>query len=104
MLTYKHALTLAETWVRVCCGDGVQIIADKVTKKPYGWIFFYQSSEFIASGDHRNALAGNAPIIVDRVDGEVRVTGTAKPLSDYLAKYEATLPKARLEMSLPSEP
>jgi hypothetical protein len=104
MLTFQQALTLAETWVRVRCGDGIQIIGDETIKKPYGWIFFYQSSAFLESGDHRHALAGNAPIIIDRIDGEVRVTGTAKPLSEYLAKYEATLPKARLEMSLPSEP
>lgn len=104
MLTYKQALILAETWCRVLCGDGVQIIIDKVMKKPYGWIFFYQHTSFLASDDYHHALAGNAPIIIDRVNGEIRVTGTSKPLNEYLADYEATIPKARLELSLPNEP
>jgi len=102
MLTYKQAYTLAETWVRVCCGDGVQIVSDAVIKKPYGWIFFYQSSAFLASGDYRHALAGNLPILVDRMSYEIRATG--RLLEEFLMKYEATLPKARLEVSLPSEP
>jgi len=38
------------------------------------------------------------PIIVDRINGEIRVTGTAKPIEEYLAEYEATLPAARLQM------
>ena len=33
-----------------------------------------------------------------RFDGEIRVTGTAKPIEEYLAEYEATLPPARLKM------
>jgi hypothetical protein len=51
-----------------------------------------------------DALAGNAPIIVDRVDGEIRITGTARGLSEYVAQYESSLPKARLEMAEPNEP
>lgn len=102
MLTYKQAHTLAEAWIHVCRPDGVQIIADKVAKKPYGWIFFYQTSKFLETGDHQYALIGNAPIIVDRIDGEIRVAGW--PLEKSLAQYEATLPRARLEMSLPNEP
>ena len=66
--------------------------------------FFYQSLAYLASGNFRDMLAGNAPIIVDRFDGEIRVTGTGRPVSEYLELYESSLPKARLEMSLPHEP
>jgi len=102
MFTYKQALTLAETWVRIRFGDAVQIVHDKVMKKPYGWIFFYQTSKFLESGDHRDALVGNAPIIIDRINFEIKTI--AWPLEKGLAEYEATIPKARLLMSLPSEP
>lgn len=104
MLTYNQALALAETWVRILVGEGVQVLKDQVLKKPYGWIFFYQSSAFLKSGDYNDALAGNAPIIVDRLNGEIHVTGTGRPLDEYLAEYESSLPKACLEMALPSEP
>jgi len=104
MLTYHQALALAETWLRIVTNDNAQILKDRVLKKPYGWIFCYQSSQYLATGDISQALAGNAPIIVDRCDGEIRVTGTARPLSEYIAKYESSLPKARLEMAVPNEP
>jgi hypothetical protein len=103
VLSYNQALTLAETWIRVLMGDGVQILKDQVLKKPYGWVFFYQSKKFLA-GDDLEQLAGNTPILVDRINGEIRVTDTARPLNQYLADYEALLPKARLELSLPNEP
>jgi len=96
--------SLAETWVRVVTNDNAQILKDRVLKKPYGWIFCYQSAEFIATGNPLHALAGNAPIIIDRCDGEIRVMGTARPLSEYIAKYESSLPKARLAMGVPNEP
>lgn len=104
MLTFKQAHILAETWVRVYCGEGIEILTDKIIKKPYGWIFFYQSSQYIESGDPLHKLCGNAPIIVDRFHGEIRITGTAYPLNKFLEEYEATLPKARLEAELPEEP
>ncbi|ERS00619.1 hypothetical protein Q674_14700 [Acinetobacter sp. COS3] len=104
MLTYNQALKLAETWCHVLCGDGVEIVINKVIKKPYGWIFFYQNSTFLTSDDYQHALIGNAPIIIDRINGEIRVTGTSKSLSEYLTDYEATIPKARLDLSLPNEP
>ena len=102
MLTYKQALMLAEAWLRICVSVDVRILEEQVVKKPYGWVFFYQSTAFL-SGDPLAELAGNAPLLVDRCEGEIRVTGTARRLSEYLAAYESTLPKARLEMALPRD-
>src|SRR5215467_2416646 len=74
-----------------------RIVREATIAKPYGWIFFYQSNEFLDNGDPRAMLVGNAPIIVDRNTSELRVTGTARPLEEYLAKYEAALPPAALQ-------
>jgi hypothetical protein len=104
MLTFAQALELAQTWVRVVTGDGCVIVTEHTLKRPYGWVFFYDSRAYLASGKTSDMVAGNAPIIVDRVDGEIRVTGTAQPLETYLACYEAGLPAARMQMSLPKEP
>ena len=76
MLTFAQAWELAETWVRVIGGDKFVIVKEYTLKRPYGWVFFYQSRDYLASGNWLDALYGNAPIIVDRVDGEIRVTGT----------------------------
>jgi hypothetical protein len=95
MLTFEKALELAANWVRIISDDRLTIIAERTLSKPYGWVFFY------GSRDAQEHIAGNAPIIVDRIDGEIRVTGTAHSLDTYIRKYEATLPPARLQMSLP---
>lgn len=104
MLTFAQALELAETWVRVVTGDECAIAKEHTLKRPYGWVFFYDDRAFLASGKTSNMVAGNAPVLVDRIEGEVRVTGTAQPLETYLARYESGLPPARMQMSMPKEP
>jgi hypothetical protein len=104
MLTFAQALELAETWVRVVSREECVIVKEHTLKRPYGWVFFYESRAFLASDATRDRVAGNAPILVDRMDAEILVTGTAQPLEAYLARYEATLPAARMQMSMPTEP
>ena len=55
----------------------------------FGWAFFWNTKEFMDSGDHRHALVGNAPIIVDRSDGQLYVTGTALSWEHYLKEYRS---------------
>jgi len=98
MPTYQQAEKLATAWVDILL-DGIAAITPEITMtRPYGWVFFYQSKEFLRDSKFEDMLIGNAPIIVDRIDGEIRVTGTARPIEEYLTEYEATLPPARLEM------
>ncbi len=53
----------------------------------FGWVFFYNTKEFAESNDYKHALAGNAPLIVDRADGQMYITGTAGPLNHYIEEY-----------------
>jgi hypothetical protein len=57
----------------------------------FGWTFFWNTKKFVETGDHKYGLIGNAPIIVDRTDGKLYVTGTAHPLDHYLAEYRRGL-------------
>jgi hypothetical protein len=57
-------------------------------ERPYGWVFFYNSREFLETGDTSARLAGNGPVLVAKDDGRVIRFGTAKPLEDYLMEYE----------------
>jgi hypothetical protein len=98
MFTYQQAERLAKTWVDIVGGGEFTIVPQHTIDKPYGWVFFYNHKRFIEDRDEKFQLGGNAPIIVDRVNGELIVTGTGRALEDYLAEYEATLPPARLQM------
>ena len=95
-MNFTNAKKLAETWVLLNCAGVAEIVEDSTLKKPYGWVFFYRGKDQL--------LAGNAPIIVDRIKGELRVTGTARPIDEYLAEFEASIPPVWLTMTLPSEP
>src|SRR5690348_6815737 len=79
-------------------GDGRQtaegitlVIVDSQTQEhEFGWVFFYDSKEYVDTGDFLHAIAGNAPVVVLR-DGTIRTTGTARSLSSYLREIEAEL-------------
>jgi Immunity protein 35 len=71
---------------------GEFVVMDEFTvERSWGWVFFYNSRRFVETRDPLQALGGNAPYIVDRTTGEVRVTGTARPTEEYIAEYEASL-------------
>ena len=64
------------------------IIDNETIEKEYGWVFFYQTKDYLETGNIVDALVGNAPYIVNRFTGELIETGTANPIEDYIAEYE----------------
>ncbi|WP_271593523.1 YrhB domain-containing protein [Bradyrhizobium sp. CCBAU 65884] len=96
-MDFEKAAALAGAWVDILCEGQARIMREATIAKPYGWIFFYQSNQYLDADDGSAVLVGNAPLIVDRNTGELRVTGTARPLEHYLAEYEKTLPPASLQ-------
>ena len=55
-----------------------------------GWVFFYQSTRFVETGDRDSFLFGNAPLIVDSNNGTVHVTGTSGSIDSYIKNFEET--------------
>ena len=53
----------------------------------FGWVFYFNSEQFIETEDWEHALAGNAPIIVDKSVQKLIHTGTANPTEYYVANY-----------------
>jgi hypothetical protein len=98
MPSYRQAEKLATAWVDIIFNGRAVIMPEHTITRPYGWVFFYQEKQYLAERKFEHMLVGNAPIIVDRIDGEIRVTGTARFTEEYLAEYEASLPAARLNM------
>jgi Immunity protein 35 len=96
MWSYRKARILAQNWLDLATSIEVSIIDESTISKPYGWVFFYQSIDYLKTENISDMLAGNAPILVDRINGELRVLGTAHEVEKYLDDYEKTIPSARL--------
>jgi Immunity protein 35 len=62
-------------------------VISSVTEHDFGWVFFHSTKEYLETNDFNFALAGNSPVIVDRNDGSIHVTGTAFPIEYYIAEY-----------------
>lgn len=90
MTTAEQAEEIAETWVARTTGRDDVIIDKTLTRtEEFGWVFFYNTKGFIEDRDILAGLAGNAPLVVFRDTGEVRVTGTAHPIDHYLDEIRA---------------
>ncbi|CAB1057826.1 hypothetical protein D1BOALGB6SA_2581 [Olavius sp. associated proteobacterium Delta 1] len=69
----------------------VEIIDSATIEREWGWVFFYQSAEYLKSGKLDAILAGNAPYIVNKHTGELVLLGTALSVETYIEDYESRL-------------
>jgi len=78
--SFDEAKALAQKTVAAlgaASGDEFNIVRHE-TVDADGWIFFYNSKEFIETGNPSSALAGNGPIFVDR-NGVLEILGSGEP-------------------------
>ncbi|QEY15701.1 hypothetical protein D0C16_06790 [Cellvibrio sp. KY-GH-1] len=64
-----------------------KVAVSHVREYEWGWLFSYNSIEQI-QGNEDAGLMGNAPIIVNKLTGEMAVTGTCGPIKDFIEDYE----------------
>jgi hypothetical protein len=96
-MNFDAAQDLAASWVRLTTQGMAVIYRDKTMVLPYGWVFFYNSPEFVANpSNHESSLVGNVPILIDRINGELRVLGPR--YTDRLNELEREMPPACLQM------
>jgi hypothetical protein len=86
MITETEARTIAEVYLKEDSAD--ELVITEVRREKFGWLFFFQSKEYVETGDPSEMLAGNAPFLVDMADGSVHSFGTAYPIEEYLGDYE----------------
>lgn len=83
-ISFDQAMIIAEETVRrfadASC-DAFDIVSHEVIDQ--GWLFFYNSKEFIESDDPSACLAGNGPIFVDR-NGVMKALPTAIPWQEAI--------------------
>jgi len=70
------------------------ILTDETIERSWGWVFFYQSVDFIRTGNFRDMVIGNAPFIVNRHTDEIIETCTAYDIKHYIKEYEQHLQSA----------
>ncbi|MGB5213118.1 MAG: YrhB domain-containing protein [Anderseniella sp.] len=90
MISYHEALKAAIKCMKELTSETeleVEIVEEDTISNDIGWIFFYQSVEYLASKNLIYSLVGNAPILVNRITGECAALGTARPVEEYLAEY-----------------
>ena len=81
-----EARRLAEQHLVGSSVEGGAVITT-VLEFPVGWVFCWDSRRHQETQDFHDALAGNAPVLVDRRDGSVHFTGTARPIEEYIERY-----------------
>lgn len=64
------------------------IVDGEPSETAHAWVFFYNTRGYLESGDFSEALAGNGPILVNKMSGEIEAFGTAVPLDKLFAEYE----------------
>jgi len=97
-MNFGKARKLAECWVSAVTDGQAILDRENTLTRPYGWVFFYNSAEYIADrSDFRHSLLGNVPILIDRVNGELRVLGPR--YENRLEEIERELPVAWMRMT-----
>jgi len=93
MITQDAAARIAQTVAERAMQQPVSIRPELTIVRDFGWVFFYDSVEYVSTQNEAARLYGNAPVIVNRSNGRASLTGTQYPIEDYLAAYEALGPE-----------
>lgn len=69
-------------------GQNLTLFEEPIASGDYGWVFSFQSSAYVETNDLREALFGNAPLLVDRKTGSVFALGTANSVEKNVLAYQ----------------
>lgn len=68
--------------------DELIVLREDIIDRPKFWVIRYTSKLWNETGEMKYAIAGNAPIIVNKNSGEMIETGTAHSIDYYIDAYE----------------
>jgi len=69
-------------------GDSWVVIPEKIIERSFGWVLFYNTKEYVETGDFMYRLAGNGPVIVEKISGAVKFFGSNESLEEIYRLYE----------------
>lgn len=88
-ITKDHALEIARRSIAASAGEhDFVIIENKTVERPFGWVFFYATRQFLKTGDRNYLVPGSAPLVVHRADGSTEYIGTSVPPARAIEIYE----------------
>jgi hypothetical protein len=88
-MTKEEARAVALRIASSKAGPPINIVDDKTIERPFGWVFFYQSQQYIDTQDRMYALLGNSPIFIDRATGHASSASGGIPPHLLIEAYEA---------------
>ena len=95
MVSKEVAQTMVQQWLDEAPKQGGpdDMIITHVDEHPWGWMFFYDSRQYLESGNILHAVAGNCPVYVTRDDGVLHgsVTGSGVLIAQHLKLFEGKL-------------
>ena len=65
----------------------LHLVISKAVEYEFGWVFFYDTKEYLETNSIDDSIVGNAPFIVDKNDGQLYVTGTTRPIEYFVDQY-----------------
>ncbi len=86
MLTIDTARNIAEEHLAASAQE-VKLFHDPIHEGEYGWVFSYQSKQYIRSRSISDALVGNSPLLIDKHTAKLHVLGTGYPVEYYVENY-----------------
>ncbi|MBX3255764.1 MAG: hypothetical protein KF862_16640 [Chitinophagaceae bacterium] len=99
MINQEIALNIAKDYLKqleLKSNCKLVLLLNETVEFDLGWVFFYQSEAFLESGNILDALGGNSPLIVNKYNGSISATGTARPIEEYISEYRAKHTKKKL--------
>ncbi|WP_279362106.1 YrhB domain-containing protein [Xanthomonas sacchari] len=84
MIDFEEALKVV---VGHLSKSSAQLVITHSEEFPEGWLFCFDSKEYVETGDFSFHLVGNGPILIDKDTGELHVFGTAFPPKEYVEEY-----------------
>jgi hypothetical protein len=102
MFEFYQAQKLADTWVEIYFGKNWAL--KSVVTLPYGWLLYYDTREFVVTKNIETSMNAIPAILVNRITLELLIPERNVPINEWLANYEAGLPRFFLEEALPQDP
>lgn len=67
---------------------GIALLPSCTIEKPYGWVFSYNSREYVETGNLMSALCGHGPVLIVSATGEIVEFGSLLPGDEQIQLFE----------------
>lgn len=88
-ISKDRALEIARQEVASLSGQhDFVIVEDQTVERPFGWVFFYTTRQYLQTGNRNYLVPGTAPLVVLRADGSIEHLATSVPPARAIEIYQ----------------